>query len=112
METSLKQELHKLVDKCDNELLLEEAKILLQTDKDLCDEVSGVDENFVTESEPQYGKGVYISQRELINLYQRQNNAELTPGQKLALDKELESIKNNPEYLLKWNIIKSRLKKS
>ena len=40
METSLKQELHKLIDKCDNELLLEEAKVLLQSDKDWWDELS------------------------------------------------------------------------
>ncbi|MFT3949989.1 MAG: hypothetical protein QM763_23690 [Agriterribacter sp.] len=36
---------------------------------------------------------------------------ELTPAQKDALDKELDAIKNNPDYLLKWNDIKHRYKK-
>ncbi|MFT3748545.1 MAG: hypothetical protein QM768_09525 [Agriterribacter sp.] len=36
---------------------------------------------------------------------------ELTPAQKAALDKELDDIKNNPDYLLKWNDIKHRYKK-
>jgi len=36
---------------------------------------------------------------------------ELTPAQKAALDKELDAIKNNPDYLLKWDDIKHRYKK-
>ena len=31
---------------------------------------------------------------------------ELTPTQKLALDRELDAIKDNPDYLLRWNNIK------
>ena len=36
---------------------------------------------------------------------------ELTPAQKAVLDKELDAIKNNPDYLLKWDDIKHRYKK-
>ncbi len=36
---------------------------------------------------------------------------ELTPAQKAALDRELEAIRNNPEYLQKWQDIKHRYKK-
>ena len=113
MDESLKKELHQLVDKCENELLLEEAKALLTTETtDWWDELSQEDKNLIAESESQYGKGIFISKQELIKLYQQRNNAEITPGQKLALDKELEAIKNNPDHLLKWNDIKSRFKKS
>lgn len=115
MNDSIKQEVHQLVDKCENEMLLEKAKVLLQTENkaDLWDELTEEDKNLVMESEAQYGKGIFISHQELIRLYQQwKNNAELTPGQKLALDKELEVVKNNPDYLLKWNDIKSRFKKS
>ncbi len=41
-----------------------------------------------------------------------ENDIELTPGQKTALDKVLEAVKNNPDYLLKWDGVKSRFKKS
>ncbi len=37
---------------------------------------------------------------------------DLTPTQKLALDKELDAIKNDPSYLKKWNEIKDQFKKS
>ncbi|MEO6452757.1 MAG: hypothetical protein ABIN97_01730 [Ginsengibacter sp.] len=37
---------------------------------------------------------------------------ELTPAHKAALDKELEAIKNDPDYLVKWNDVKHRFKKS
>ena len=40
-----------------------------------------------------------------------ENNIELTPAQKTALDKELESVKNNPDYLAKWNDVRHRFKK-
>lgn len=40
-----------------------------------------------------------------------EDTIELTPDQKAALDKELDTIKNNPGYLLKWNDIKQRYKK-
>lgn len=40
-----------------------------------------------------------------------EDTIELTPDQKAALDKELDTIKNNPGYLFKWNDIKQRYKK-
>ena len=39
-------------------------------------------------------------------------SVELTPLQKAALDKELEAIKTNPEYLLKWADVKHKYKKA
>jgi hypothetical protein len=40
-----------------------------------------------------------------------EDTIELTPVQKAALDKELQAIKDNPSYLLKWDDIKHRYKK-
>lgn len=40
-----------------------------------------------------------------------EDTIELTPAQKAALDKELQAIKDNPNYLLKWDDIKHRYKK-
>jgi hypothetical protein len=70
MGDSIKKELHELVDKCDNELLLEEAKALLQSDKDWWDELSEEDKNLVMESEKQYGKGNFISHHELMQRFE------------------------------------------
>jgi hypothetical protein len=42
----------------------------------------------------------------------KEDDIELTPSQMQALDKELETIKGNPGYLVKWNSIKHRFKKS
>ena len=36
---------------------------------------------------------------------------ELTSVQKLALDKELDALKNDPSYLKKWNDVKQQFKK-
>ena len=36
---------------------------------------------------------------------------ELTAAQKAALDKELVSIEQNPDYLLKWDDVKQKLTK-
>ncbi len=40
-----------------------------------------------------------------------EDTIELTPAQKTAHDKELQSIKDNPGYLLKWEDIKHLYKK-
>jgi len=40
------------------------------------------------------------------------DDIELTPDQKQALDKELEAIKTNPTYLKKWDEVKQQFKKS
>ena len=41
----------------------------------------------------------------------REDGVELTPAQKLALDKELENVKANPDYLSKWDVVKQQFKK-
>jgi hypothetical protein len=73
MDLPIKQELHHLIDKCDNELILEEAKALLETDKavdDWWDELTEEDKNLVKESEVQYGKGNFISHQELMKRFE------------------------------------------
>ena len=70
MSDSIKQELHKLIDQCNNEVLLEEAKELLQTEIDWWDELSDQDKNLVKESEVQYVKGDFINQQELMQRFE------------------------------------------
>jgi hypothetical protein len=36
---------------------------------------------------------------------------ELTPAQKHALDKEMDNAKSNPDYFLKWDDVKHQFKK-
>lgn len=136
MSDSIKKELHQLVDKCDNELLLEEAKALLESEKDGWDQLSEEDKHLIKESETQYGKGDFIDHRKLMESFhirirkkyaaaiikdlirsEAVENVEepvvdLTTAQRLALDKELDAIKNDPSYLKKWNDIKQQFKKS
>lgn len=69
----IKEELHQLIDKCDSEIMLEEAKDLLETGKaaeDWWDELTEEDKNLVKESEVQYGKGNYISHQELMQQFE------------------------------------------
>ena len=72
MNISIKEELHQLVDKCDNEILLEEAKVLLQSANtgDWWNDLSEEDRNLVMESEAQYGKGDFISHQELMQRFE------------------------------------------
>ena len=70
MSNSIKQELHELVEKCDNEILLEEARELLQSGKDWWDELSETDRNLVMESEVQYSKGDFINHQELLQRFE------------------------------------------
>ncbi len=72
MNDSIKQEIHQLVDKCDNEILLEEAKVLLETagTGDWWDDLSDDDKKLVMESEVQYGKGNFISHRNLLQRFE------------------------------------------
>ena len=41
----------------------------------------------------------------------QEDNLELSPAQKQALDKELAAIKNDPSYLQKWDDVKGQFKK-
>lgn len=70
MDDSIKQELHQLVDKCDNELLLEDARELLQSGKDWWDELTETDKNLIMESEAQYNKGNFVSHDELMQRFE------------------------------------------
>ncbi len=70
MNEGIKQELHQLVDKCDNASLLEDARELLQSGKDWWDDLSSKDQNLVMESEAEYKKGDFISHAELIQRFE------------------------------------------
>jgi len=70
MNTSIKEELHQLVDNCDNELLLEEARELLRSNKDWWEELSETDKNLIMESEVQYGKGNFVNHQELMQRFE------------------------------------------
>lgn len=65
----IREELHQLVDRCDNQLLLKEAKALLESEKDWWDELTQEDKNLLLESEAAYGKGNYINQQELLKQF-------------------------------------------
>ena len=70
MDNSIKKEIHKLVDKCDDEQILNETKELLSTTGDWWDELSEEDKNFIKESEAQYVKGDFISHQELMQRFE------------------------------------------
>jgi len=69
MNADIKNELHQLIDNCDNELLLSEAKTLLESEKEIkdwWDELTEEDKTLVMESEAEYEKGKYISHKDLM----------------------------------------------
>jgi hypothetical protein len=73
MSSEIKNELHKLIDNCDNELLLIETKKLLEEGseiKDWWDELTEEDKNLVMESEAEYEKGNFISHKELMQQFE------------------------------------------
>jgi len=72
MVEDIKQELHHLIDNCGNELLLLEAKSILENDdiKDWWDELTEEDKNLVAESETQYGKGEFTSHADLMKQFE------------------------------------------
>jgi len=60
MKSPIKEQLHQLIDKCDDPSLLEDAKAILQDQNpsyDWWDDLSEEDRNLVKESEAQYGRG-------------------------------------------------------
>ncbi len=63
---NIKQELHQLIDQCNNTLILEDARELLQSGKDWWNEMGEKDKNLVLESEGEYNKGNFISHDELM----------------------------------------------
>ena len=72
MENLLKQELHKLVDDCDNETLLMEAKnVLLAASKDdWWNEMSENDKNLLQDSEAEYNAGDFITHKQLMQQFE------------------------------------------
>ena len=73
MNSDIKNELHKLVDNCENELLLAEAKTLLESAnniKDWWDALTEEDKNLVMESETEYERGNFISHMELMKQFE------------------------------------------
>ncbi len=73
MNSDIKNELHKLVDNCDNELLLVETKNLLESEskvKDWWDELTEEDKNLVMESEAEYEKSNFISNEDLMKQFE------------------------------------------
>ncbi|MEO8823886.1 MAG: hypothetical protein ABI366_09940 [Ginsengibacter sp.] len=67
MKTNIKQELYSLIDNCDNEILLTEAKVLLEsTENDWWNDLNEIDKTLLINSEIHYEKGNYISHKKLI----------------------------------------------
>ena len=71
MNQTIKQELHQLVDQCNNEQILEDARELLQSNKDWWDELSAADQQLAKESEAEYNKGNFISHEELMQRFEQ-----------------------------------------
>ena len=71
MDYFIKQELHQLIDNCDNELLLEEVKTILQNNpiKNWWDELADEDKSSLAQSETQFEKGEYIIHTELLQQF-------------------------------------------
>ncbi len=67
-----KQELHQLINTCDNEIVLAEVKDLLKSGevKDWWEDLTLEDKNLVLESEIQYDKGNFISHDKLVQQFE------------------------------------------
>jgi hypothetical protein len=68
METQIKKDLHQLIDNCENEMLLTEAKELLETpfSNDWWDELSVNDKSLLLKSDAEYEKGQFINHNTLM----------------------------------------------
>ncbi len=67
----VKEEIHQLIDKCDNEVLLSEVKALLLANSlnDWWDELTKEDKNLLMESEQQYNQGKFVSNNDLMKQF-------------------------------------------
>jgi hypothetical protein len=67
-----KAKLHQLVDLCNDDFLLEEAKAILETSQtnDWWDELTEEDKNMLTESEAQYERKEFVTNAELMKRYE------------------------------------------
>lgn len=62
MQTQIKNELHDMIDKCNNEKILVEAKQLLQSNKiDWWEELSDEDKDLLLQSETDFNTGKFTS---------------------------------------------------
>jgi hypothetical protein len=68
----VKEKLHRLVDACSNEALLEEIKTVLENAEstDWWVELPAFDQNLLLESEAQYKRGEFICHAELLKRYE------------------------------------------
>lgn len=73
MQHTVKQELHELVDKCNDELLLKEAKDLLSSEvpHDWWDELSDNDKSLLLQSEKEFEAGDYIPHQQLMQQFEQ-----------------------------------------
>lgn len=70
MSFIIKKELHQLIDNCNDESLLEDAKLLFQEQDpsyDWWNDLSEEDKNLVRESDAQYERGEFITFSELMS---------------------------------------------
>ena len=70
---SVKEKLHQLIDQCNNEILLEEAKAILESTQtsDWWDELSQEDKHLLMESEVQYERKEFIRHDELMKRFEQ-----------------------------------------
>ena len=68
MDAVTKEELHQLIDKCDNVVLLSEVKEILLSNSlaDWWNELTEEDKHLLMESEQQYNQGKFVSNTELM----------------------------------------------
>ena len=66
MDAQLKKEVLQLVDNCNDDVLLLEAKQLLQAENDWWNELSEEDKNLINESEVEYQKGNFTTHNKLM----------------------------------------------
>lgn len=71
MDAAVKDELHQLIDKCDNEVLLSEVKEILISNlsEDWWDKLTEEDKNLLMKSEQQYNQGKFVSNTELMERF-------------------------------------------
>ena len=72
MNTDLKQKLHLLIDNCNDEYLLEEAKAVLESDKsgkDWWDELSEEDKEQFLEGEEEHEQGHSVTHHRLMHQF-------------------------------------------
>ena len=72
MSLTDKQELHQLINDCNNDILLKEVKELLKSPsvKDWWEDLSSEDKNLIMESEMQYEKGDFITHDKLVQQFE------------------------------------------